>query len=80
MNTDYQAVARLLERLAEGAPEADLTQDLRTLARNVRILGVMMRVLGEARSRRQADESRAAWSPTWGDRQPGTSPPQITSP
>ena len=52
MHTDYQAVARQLEWLADGMPDSDTKQDLKTLARNVRLLGVMAHVLVETRRRR----------------------------
>lgn len=53
MHTDYQAVARQLEWLADGLHDCDASQDLKALARNVRLLGVMTRVLVEARRRRR---------------------------
>lgn len=52
MHTDYQAVARQLEWLADDMPDSETKQDLKTLARNVRLLGVMAHVLVEARKRR----------------------------
>lgn len=52
MHTDYQAVARQLEWLADDLPDSDTKQDLKTLARNVRLLGVMTHVLVEARKTR----------------------------
>lgn len=53
MHTDYQAVARQLEWLADGLHDSDTSQDLKTLARNVRLLGVMTHVLVQARRRRR---------------------------
>lgn len=53
MHTDYQAVARQLESLADGLHDSDTSQDLKMLARNVRLLGVMTHVLVEARRRRR---------------------------
>jgi hypothetical protein len=53
MHTDYQAVARQLEWLADGLHDSDTSQDLKALARNVRLLGVMTHVLVEARRRRR---------------------------
>ncbi|WP_293865352.1 hypothetical protein [uncultured Alsobacter sp.] len=60
MHTDYQAVARQLEWLADDVPEPDTKQDLKALARNVRLLGVMTHVLAEARRRRRTAAYAAA--------------------
>jgi hypothetical protein len=53
MHTDYQAVARQLEWLADDLPDSETKLDLKILARNVRLLGVMTHVLVEARKRRR---------------------------